>query len=164
MPSVHTSKKPVVNISQAHKNCVRWAKQEGWSEVNIWEDDIKFTSEGSYQRFLNLKKDLPVDWNIYLSGVYEGKIYPITEELAQVREFSGLHCYMVSHRFYDTFLGADENTNLDKWIGSKRHGNYLSHLCYPMVAIQHDGFSDNIRMSTNYNHRLINKYKLWQKE
>ena len=49
-----------------------------------------------------------------------------------VQKFSGLHCYVCHSRFYDTFLAADEDIDIDQALWGK--GRFI--VCNPMVAIQ----------------------------
>lgn len=162
MPAVTTSRNGVENISRAHKNCIRAAKEAGMSRVLIMEDDIMFTAPDSFSRFLDIFQELPEDWKIYLGGVYDGHIKPISDRLATVTELSGLHCYIVNSTMYDIILNAPEYINLDKWLSGGKYGKIVSHLAYPMVAMQYDGFSDNVKRQTNYNNNIKNRFEIWR--
>lgn len=162
IPAVLENKKPASNISKAHKNCIRYALAKKLEQVIILEDDVCFTDQGAFQHFLNLIPSLPPLWNIFLGGVYDGNVQSINENIGEVTDFSGLHCYAVHSRFYQRFLEANESLNLDKWLSKKKWGNTLCHVAYPMIAIQHDGWSDNVQMCTDYNPALIKKRPLWK--
>lgn len=130
------------NISKAHKQIVRWAKEKGKKEVLIMEDDILFPAEDGFQYFLNKK---PKEYDVYLGGIYlnnqklkeDGKIKFI---------FSALHCYIVHEKFYDTFLEIDEVQSLDNSL-SKLAILGLADIkcCYPMAAVQQELPSSNIK-------------------
>ena len=58
--------------------------------------------------------------------------------------------YTVHQRFYDAFLKADENKNIDRWRqerAGRSRKDIISppvyKICYPVAAICVDGFSDN---------------------
>lgn len=126
-------------ISRAHKQIVRHAKDTKLREVLIMEDDVRFTAPGAFDYFMEqlegrYVKDFGL-YHIYLGGIMTGR--PLE---SMVRDFSGLHCYVVHEDFYDTFLGADENQHLDRWLACTK-GAF--HICHPMVAFQTDGYSDN---------------------
>jgi hypothetical protein len=161
VPSVHIHRRAPMNISEAHKNCVRLAIEEDRDMVMILEDDVRFTSIGSYQEFMSRISLLPPDWNMFLSGVYDGHIIPLDDKVARVKEFSGLHCYIVHKRFYEDFLDADPRINIDKALSGKAFANHTCYLAYPMVAMQYDGFSDNVNRQTNYNSLIQGRFKLW---
>lgn len=126
------------SINRSHKQIVQWAKDEGLEKVLIFEDDIKFTDEGAFSYYLSNE---PSEYDIYLGGIYLGKI-----ENGIAKEFTAMHCYIVHNRFYDTFLSTDK----DKHIDHSLRGIGIYKVCNPMVAIQHNGFSDNSKRHENF--------------
>lgn len=160
--AVTDGRSPVRNISRAHKTCVRMAKEAGVDHVIILEDDVHFLCPKSFARFIELSKHLPPDWDIFLSGAYDAHIEPYSEHLRRVTKFSGLHCYMVNSRYYDYFLSASEIINIDKWMSTPGYGKSNAYLAYPMLIMQHDGFSDNVRRMTDYNKNIRNRYEFWK--
>lgn len=162
MPAVIASK-PAAGISQAHKNCVKWAAKLGLPEICVMEDDVKFTAPDSLFTFFEAYKQAPDDCDIFLAGMYTGSIHRINDHVAKTNSFSGLHCYIVRKKFYDKFLSAPPDKHIDRWIGqtAKTGGNAKVYLSYPMTAIQHNGFSDNVKKTMNYDYLLKkNKYLL----
>ena len=139
-------KKPCTGVSKAHKQIVQWAKELNLPEVLVMEDDIKFTHPLSFQFFLSQK---PPTFNIYFGGVYRGTIKD-----GFVTHFSGMHCYIVQQHFYDAFLSAHESKDIDNWLSEQP---YKYHICYPMAAIQYNGYSDVNRKVSNYDNLLIGK-------
>lgn len=120
------------SINLAHKQIVEYASVAGWDEVCIAEDDIKFSSPGAWDYFLKQK---PKDFDIYLGGIFLG--YPDKNWL--LKEFTGMTCYIVAKRFYDTFLSIPEDEHIDHAL--KGLGVYK--VCEPFVVTQWDGFSGN---------------------
>jgi hypothetical protein len=161
MPAVTDTLNPVRNISRAHKNCIKVAQRLKMDRIIVLEDDVKFVCRNSFSRFLELADELPPDWDIFLSGVYDGVLQDHSENIRKVTKFSGLHCYMVHERYYDTFLSANEDVNLDKWMSTPGWGSSNAYLAYPMLAMQHDGFSDNVRKVTDYNTQVNGRFRLW---
>lgn len=129
------SKFPAMGISIAHKNVVRYAIENNLPEILIMEDDVRFPAEDGFTYFLSKKPD---DFDLYLSGIYYGNI---TED-GITHNFSGLQCYIISERFYQTFLQADEKRNIDRNMRGK--GKFV--VCNPFAAIQHDDYSENARV------------------
>ena len=150
---------PATGISKAHKQVVQYAKENNLPEVLIAEDDLYFTADTSLIFFLSNK---PFDYDIYLSSTYHGLIKGDNT----IKDFSGLTFYMVSQRFYNTFLTASENMNLDRALRKK--GKYI--VCNPFTVIQRNGYSDNVKKFCNYDQLLKgrnifqnNEYQLFEK-
>ena len=137
---------PCRGISKAHKQIVKYAKDNSLPEILIAEDDLKFTSKGSFEFFL---KNKPKDFDIYLAGIYFGEL----NRDNIVRDFSGLTCYIINHKFFDTFLSVPENDNIDRCLKNK--GKFI--VCNPFAVIQYNGFSDNVKQYCNYDSYLIGR-------
>lgn len=133
-------------INAAHKQIVEYAKLAEWDEVCIAEDDLKFSSNNSWEYFLNNK---PTDFDLYLSMVYLGQ----PDENNIVKEFTGMTMYVVAKRFYDTFLSVDPNEHID--IALAGLGTYK--VCKPFIAKQYNGFSHNTGKAENYDILLKNR-------
>jgi hypothetical protein len=144
--SVHDELRPFRGINLAHKQIVRWARQEKLPMVCIAEDDFHLTAPGAWEYFI---KNIPADFDLYLSGVYCGAV----NKDNSVVDFCGLHLYIVHERFYSCYLGVDEMTNLDRGLAGR--GRYI--VSNPFCAIQHDGWSDNKQRYASYGHLLTNK-------
>jgi hypothetical protein len=136
-------------ISQAHKQIVRFAKENQLPEILIAEDDLKFTTKNAFSFFL---KNKPSDFDIYLASIYLGEI----KEDNTVDDFSGLTFYIIREDYYDTFLSTPEHDNLDRLI--KYTGKFI--VCNPFTVIQQNGFSDNVGMYCNYD-ALLSGRKLF---
>ena len=132
-------------ISRSHKKVVRWAKNTGKEMVCIAEDDCLFTSPNGWKYFI---ENLPSDFDLYLGGLSTGEL---TEE-STVRDFSGLHLYVVHSRFYDTFLSVPEHKDIDRALAGL--GRFV--VCSPMVAIQRNDYSDHQKKYQDYS-------KYWEK-
>lgn len=131
-PGILDPEDPKKGISRAHKQVVAWAKQQQLSSIIIAEDDIRFTAPGAFDNFI---KKRPADFDLYLGGIYYGKIKLDNT----VEDFAGTMLYIIHERFYDTFLSVDEREHIDRVLAGK--GRFV--VCNPFVALQHDGYSDN---------------------
>lgn len=147
-PSITISNLPRrTGISQAHKQIVRWAMQEGLPEVLIFEDDIRFPAPDGFKYFLSKKPK--EDYDLYLVGVYRGDI----DENGVTDRFTGMTGYFVHERYYDIFLGLDERLDID---GAQAHRGKF-YVCHPFAAIQHAGFSINLQEQVDHNYLLVGK-------
>lgn len=145
------------NISKAHKQVVKWAKEKGKSKVLIMEDDVLFYADDGYDYFL---ENEPPDYDIYLGGLYYSK-EKISEQNKKVKQFNGLHCYMLHSRFYDEFLNIDETQSLDIALGNLAAIGQCKIKCvYPFAALQQEIFSTNLNYKIN-NERILREYKVY---
>lgn len=149
---IHDKHSVVRSINLSHKKIVLQALEDGLPEVCIFEDDIKFTAPGAFSHFLTQK---PTDFDLYLGGIYLGDIAPDNT----TKDFTALHCYIISERFYDTFLSLPEDKHIDTCL--KGLGKYV--VCNPMIAIQHPGYSANTGKEETYDNLYLNrKYFGWE--
>lgn len=162
MPAIMEPKMPRRGISRSHKACVQIAKDRNEPCVHIMEDDIWFLQKGSYKRFLNIYVEIPKDCDMFFAGNYTGEFTPINDKVAtSTDKIAGMICYIVNAHFYDKFLAADENYNIDHFLTARDLTNAKCYTAYPMLALQYDGFSYNTMMDTQYNPEMHRRYKLW---
>ena len=151
---------PQKGISKSHKKCVALAKERGWENVTIVEDDIKFLDPNSLNIYKRTLGEVTEFWDLFFGGIYSGDV---TEKFGKswgcvMNKVSGLHLYTVNSSFYDKFLSCDENYHIDYFLSEELHAR--SFCCVPFVAIQNDFYSYNARKITEYNIALHLKYKL----
>lgn len=159
LPAVMDRIMPRRGISKSHRQIVQQAKDTNLSEIMILEDDVRFLDKEGLSRFLNAATRIPKDCDLYFAGLYDGDIGTEFTGYAQVSgRISGLHCYIVYSKFYDTFLSADENLNLDYWLSE--YNKPVMYCAYPMQALQYDGYSYNVKQEMTYSYGLNKKYKL----
>lgn len=144
------SEKPLAGISLAHKQIVRYAKNQGLPFVCIAEDDLHFTASGAWIYFM---ENMPDDFDLYLASVYWGEILQPSNT---VHCFSGMTLYVVHQKFYNTFLSMPGDKHIDRAL--KYSGNFV--VCNPFAAIQHETQSDNNRGVLN-NSKWMGKRKLF---
>jgi len=154
---------PVRNINKSHRAIVQEAKEMGRCSVMICEDDIQFTCKTAYKHYVD---NMPQDYDVYFGGVSGGNI-KLND--STVSFFSGMFLYTVHERFYDAFLAADPDSNIDRWIsnlGTKKITEMLGRppvykICYPMVAITSNGWSDNFGCEMDYS-KYFRQYELYK--
>lgn len=123
---------PCRGIAKAHKQIVAWAAIKNHEEILVAEDDVKFTAIGAFQYYIQNK---PKHFDIYLGGITWGTIANDNT----VTDFSGAMLYMVHRNFYEQILTLAEEKDFDRSLAGL--GRYV--VCNPMVACQHNGYSDN---------------------
>ncbi len=136
-PAVVLRHSVVESINASHKMIVRAARDLGWAEVTIGEDDLMFTCDGAWDFYLRNK---PMSFDLYLACTYVKPFDPI--------KITGFHLYTVAAKFYDRFLSAPDKAHIDVAMDDLG-GDYR--LCYPFPALQRAGFSSNCSGYANYN-------------
>lgn len=137
------SGKPKENISLAHKQIIRFAKENNLPEVCVMENDCHFTSPTSFNFFISKK---PTDYDLYLSSVEYGRINGDNT----IQDFAGFQLYFCHEKFYDTFLEADPTKDIDRMMARK--GKFI--VCQPFATVQHETISDNSRRKIHSNAKL----------
>jgi len=154
---------PQVGISESHRGVVQIAKNRNLPFVVILEDDIHFLSPFAYKRFMNIMARLPKDWELFFGNVYDGDVEEEYSGYAELKgKVSGLNMYCINASFYDSFLDADPAYNIDHWLSTVTMPKM--YVCWPFLALQHDGFSYNRKEITNHNYNIGKKYKLYYGE
>lgn len=148
---------PHKGIAQAHMNCISLAKSNNWDSVLIIEDDLQFRSNA--KEYTNKAfKDVPIDYNILLGGLYStDKLTPYNEYWQETKEFCGLQFYIVNSNAYDTILNFKKNMHIDRFMVGR--GELKSYVTNKFFAIQRAGISDNIGMYKDYSDYLT-KFEL----
>ncbi len=162
-PAIMYPKMARKGISMSHKACVQIAKDRGEPCVHIHEDDCWYLQKGAYKRFLGIyHTEVPKDADMVFGGNYDGIFTPITSRLALAEgKKAGMISYIVNSHFFNAFLSADENYNIDHFLTAPDLGNAKCYTCYPMLVLQHDGLSYNTGVVTNYNQEMHRRFRLW---
>lgn len=149
---------PMIGIAKAHLNCIQYAKDKGWDSVLIMEDDV-LLGKGCAEFLNEALKFTPKDWDILLGGVYEeNQVTSFNEWWDKSGEFCGLHFYIVNSKAYNKILEYDYKIHIDRWI-NYRGQRLNTYITKKYIAIQRDGYSNNVNANTTYNDKL-NQSKL----
>lgn len=147
-------------IAKSHKACIKLAKDRGWPQVTIVEDDVDFLSPYSLEIYFNTISKLPEDWDIFTGGLFSGEIEnnDTTLGYSSVKgSMSGFHLIVVNEKFYDTFLSASETMNIDYEISEILKAKI--YVAYPILVSEIPGFSYNSGKNQNYSELLCKKYR-----
>lgn len=139
---VRDTQNVIRSINLSHKQIVKYAKDNGLPEICIMEEDVWFMAPGAWQYFLRNK---PADYDLYLAGAYA--LNPLAKKRleeqhgpVEIHNFAGLHCYMISERYYDRFLSIPEWKHIDD-----QPGMGVFYVLFPFAALQHPGWSSTSR-------------------
>ncbi len=137
---------PARGILKAHQQIVSYAKTEGLDMITIAEDDVQFTAKGAFRYYL---ENEPAKFDLYLGGITWGNI----KQDSSVDDFSGTSLYTIAARFYDRLLALAPGLDFDRQLA----GRGLFKVCHPIVALQHNGYSDNSRRLMDFK-RYTDRY------
>lgn len=95
-----------ISCTHSHFKAIKEAKDRGWSNVLIFEDDCIFSEDFNIniQNCLNDLKN--IDWNLfYLGGEPNDYCDPITNNVSKVKSgIYGTHAYIINSNFFDKVL------------------------------------------------------------
>lgn len=147
-PSIHIATKPRrTGISKAHKQIVEWALIEQLPEVCIMEDDVWFPANDGWKYFLANKPKETFD--LYLGGITRGDI----DKDGVTKRYTGQFAYVISGRFFTTFLRADENLDIDGAMS----GMGVFKVCEPFACFCYPCFSENANGVMDYSHLIVGR-------
>jgi hypothetical protein len=153
-----------VGCSLSHLNCIKKAKELGWSYVIIFEDDIKIEGKKSLMEKFN--KYINTDFDVLFLGCWN-YLPPImiNKDLAKVVRAVCLHSYIVKKHYYDTLINNLEESiklkliknetenNADEYIYKlQQKDNWLTII--PIQITQRDDWSDNYESVRNYSKKI----------
>lgn len=136
-------------IHKGHRRIVQLAKEQGFENCIVGEDDLKFSCPTSYQYFLT---QIPESYDIFSALVYSASM----QGNRVMNGASGImSLYSIHNRFYDFFLSMDINNHVDREAGltAYKHEYYV---CQPMCVEQRGGYSFNLRQNMWYDVYLEN--------
>lgn len=150
-------------IAQAHINAIKMAIGiDATQPIMIIEDDVNFVSNSKdYINDCFKNENLPHDWDILLSSIYNcGKLIKYNDHWHKIETFfCGLTCYVINPKCFEKIINFEKNKHIDRaMIESLNLNCYVSNKFW---AIQHNGFSDNVKKYVNYDH-LLKKFKMFE--
>ena len=163
--AIHSSIKGIIGCTKSHLEIVKLAKERGYKNILILEDDFTFlVSKEEFENNLSLlfENNIPFDvcflsYNVYQSTETQ---YPFLHKGIDVQTASG---YIVNNHYYDKLIEVWENTlplleqthntflyaNDMSWKIYQPHDNW--YLFSQRIGKQRDSYSDNENRFTDYN-------------
>lgn len=153
-----------VGCSLSHLEAIKRAKQEGYSNVLIFEDDAFIFEEHieSFKEALKELEHLP-KWDMLFLGA--NVLSPIKQISPHIGKLTGAFCahaYVVNSHFYDHLLKYDfkQFRIFDEYLFNEmRNPNHNIYTVLPITSIQYDSFSNIEEKEVKYKDVLVNSYK-----
>jgi hypothetical protein len=144
---------------ESHTSIIKMAKERGYEQVLIMEDDCVFQAKGrTLGHATTCFKNVEDDWDMLSGGIYQGGHLTGTNEYWwRTGYFSSTHFYLLRNTAYDTVLeNYDPNEqHIDRFL-SNYYGkcNINCYVPKTMFATQNPGYSNIVTREVDYTYML----------
>jgi GR25 family glycosyltransferase involved in LPS biosynthesis len=102
-----------VSSAASHQECIKLAKNSGWENCLIFEDDCIFIDNFMSKADACISDLKDREWDMFFfGGEPASQCNPITQNIVQTDGVYGAHAYAINSRFYDTVLSYPNDRNL----------------------------------------------------
>jgi len=165
-----------VGCTMSHIRCLELAKQRGYEQVFICEDDITFTNPELFKA--NLEKFSDNDeimWDLLIVGGNNVPPYQqVTEYCARVFYCQTTTGYVVKKHYYDTLLENFKESARQLMRDPKNHSTYALDMYWkrlqkqdfwymitPPTVTQYESYSDIENRVVDYERAMLDMDKPW---
>jgi Glycosyltransferase family 25 (LPS biosynthesis protein) len=145
-----------VGCTMSHIKCIELAKQKGWDQVFICEDDIEFTNPDLFTTQLKKLYDSKIDWNVLVVGGNNAPPFqPINDFCVRVFNIQTTTGYIIKKHYYDTLIGNFKEGLMKLMREPSRHKEFAIDIYWkqlqqrdqwliliPLTVCQYYDFSD----------------------
>jgi GR25 family glycosyltransferase involved in LPS biosynthesis len=165
-----------IGCTLSHIRCLELAKQKGWDQVFICEDDISFTDPALLMENLaKFEENDEINWDLLIIG---GNNVPpfqqITEYCARVFYCQTTTGYIVKKHYYETLLQNFKESAQQLMRNPANHSTYALDMYWkrlqrqdfwymitPPTVIQYESYSDIEGRVVNYERAMLDMAKPW---
>lgn len=165
-----------VGCTMSHIRCLELAKQRGYEQVFICEDDITFTNPELFKA--NLEKFYDNDeimWDLLIVGGNNVPPYQqVTDYCARVFYCQTTTGYVVKKHYYDTLLENFKESARQLMRNPKNHSTYALDMYWkrlqmqdfwymitPPTVTQYESYSDIENRVVDYERAMLDMDKPW---
>lgn len=137
-----------VGCTMSHINALKYAKEQEWSYLVVFEDDVIIAEDFNIRLFKMSMRMLPKDWeHLYLSGHPYQEIPPSSLVMNNIYPsifMSGTHAMVYNSSCFDKMIEEFEKfemTTDDVVSYMIQEGRLKSYMVLPFVAAAIDGYS-----------------------
>jgi len=153
-----------IGCTASHLNCIKLAKERGYKNVLIFEDDFQFivdknTFYKNIEQFFELKN---LDWKVLMLSYNLLSQKPYNEFLGITNDCQTASAYLVNSKYYDELINNLEY-GLRMLIKTREHWNFLNDQCWKTlqkddkwfylkerIGVQRESYSDLSGKVVNY--------------
>lgn len=132
-----------VGVIRSNYNVIKDAKEKGYKNIIIFEDDVELC-DNFITQFESIFDKVPKDWGfLYLGGNHVGGLTLVNENIARIKHSYAIHAICVNEQVYDHILELlpNEKEAVDVTY-AKLQQIFPSYVFRPHLAWQKDGHSD----------------------
>ena len=173
------SKQGNIGCTLSHIRAIETAKQRGYEQICIIEDDIEFRNPEIFQiQIEKFSKNKEIQWDILVIG---GNVVPPYQEIgdycARVFNCQTTTGYIVKKEMYDILLENFKESAQMQMKNPVKQGTYNPYaldiywkrlqpqyfwwIIIPMTVVQYENYSDIEEKITNYDHLMLDMEKKW---
>jgi len=173
------SKNGAIGCTLSHVRAIETAKQKGYEQVCIMEDDIEFRNPELFkQQIKKFSENKEIQWDILVIG---GNVVPPYQEIgdycARVLNCQTTTGYIVKKEMYDILLENFKESAQMQMKNPVKQGTYNPYaldiywkrlqpqyfwwIIIPMTVVQYENYSDIEEKITNYDHLMLDMEKKW---
>jgi glycosyl transferase family 25 len=148
----------------SHLAILRRAKEEGWENILILEDDFTFlVDRATFDQELKSIFDLKIPYDVIMLSYGSTISTPFNSVLSRVRTAQTASGYIVNSRFYDALIHTWNNATINLEATGDEHTWAIDQAWKPLqptaewfcfnrrIGVQRPGFSDNVGAFVTYN-------------
>lgn len=169
------TKSGAIGCYLSHIKCLEMAKERGYEQVFICEDDIQFLDPALFiQNLTKFYENDEIMWDMLMIGGNVVKHIPVTDYCSRVLDVQTTLGYVVKKEFYDTLL-LNYKKGLQHLMREPTKGNlyaidmfwkslqpsYYWYIITPLTVTQRVGFSDIEGRMTDYSGLMLDINKEW---
>ena len=148
-----------LGLYYTHLNIIRHAKQQGFKNVLLLEDDIEFTP--NVLEFDSFMKAVPSDvCLLYLGGHHIQKPTKVSERIVRNTQVFTTHSFVIYEQIFDTILNDlegklnNQDCQVDLYLADVIQKRFPSYSFFPNMTTQRPSHSDIENRHTDYNDNI----------
>lgn len=132
-----------LGVLKTHIELIKDAKEKGYKNILILEDDVEFT-ENLNEKFFSVKNQIPNDWiMLYLGANHVGGVIQLSENICQVIHSYAIHAFAINSELFDLIInGLPKYKKPVDVFYAELQPLFPSYVIRPHLAWQRVSFSD----------------------
>ena len=135
---------PQAGCTISHLNVLKMARDKGYKNILIFEDDFEFiVPKDVFWKEIEKVKD--VDYDVLMLSYNLNKSEPFNDTLLKVLDAQTASGYLVNSTFYNTLIDTLE-TALPKLLETREHWLYINDQCWKTIQPQNKWYAFKLRL------------------
>jgi len=149
-------------VLQSHLSVIKIAKERGYPEILICEDDVQFLVEKPFEKIEKSLSELPSDWvMLFLSGNHKKPCNKFTNNTVKINYSYSLCSYILNNNYYDLIINLLSNEiniieEIDIIYAKQIQSKFNCYCITPHITTQRPSYSDILEKKVDYKNVLKN--------